>query len=91
MNVNVTTSGGRSQIAVGSNNVVQNMSGSGNVTEQDLRDYIQSLYEQETIDVEFSTVWEMAEQHFGHDLNQAQLDRVFKLMREAQVEVTVTW
>jgi len=91
MNVNVTTSGGRSQIAVGSSNVVQSMLGTGNVTDEDLKGYIEFLYEEETVDVENSTVWEAAESFFGHDLNQAQLDRVFALMRDAKVEVNVKW
>lgn len=63
----------------------------GNVTDIDLKGYVKHLFEENCVDIENSTVWEMAETYFGHDLNQAQLDRVFKLMSEVDVDITVSW
>ncbi len=90
MNVNVTTNGGSSQIAVGCTNVVQVQEGTPDRSEA-LRGYVRHLYEVHATDVENSSVWEMAEAYFGYSLSEDELDTVFDLMSSAQVEVEVTW
>lgn len=90
MNVNVTTNGGSSQIAVGCTNVVQVQEGTPDRSEA-LRGYVRHLYEVHAEEVENSSVWEMAEQYFGYDLTDQELDEVFNLMSKANVEVIVTW
>lgn len=89
MNVNVV-SGGSTQVAVGVSNVTQIQSSSDD-DHGHLKEYIRFLYENKVEDIENSTVWEMAEQFFGYDLEPWALDEVFKLMGTATVEVTVTW
>lgn len=89
MNINVTTNGGSSQVAVGCNNVTQIQS--TNPFDEDLKGYAKWLFEQHVIDIENSTVWEMAEQYFGHDLEDAELAHVFDLIGRADVEVMVAW
>ena len=89
MNINVTTNGGSSQVAVGGSNVTQIQT--TNPFDAELKEYVKFLHENATLDIENSTVWEMAEQFFGHDLEDDELDHVFELLRTAQVEVTVTW
>jgi hypothetical protein len=89
MNINVTTSGGSSQVAVGGSNATQIQT--TNPFDADLKEYVKFLHENATLDIENSTVWEMAEQFFGHDLEDDELDHVFELLRTAQVEVNVTW
>jgi len=88
VNINVTTSGGSSQVAVGGSNVTQIQSSSD---DGHLKEYIRFLYENQVEDIENSTVWEMAEQFFGYDPEDEELKHVFELLRTAQVEVTVTW
>lgn len=90
MNVNVTTNGGSSQIAVGATNVVQ-VQDNPRLTPHALRNYVRHLYEAQVDDVENSTVWEMAENYFGYDLSDQELEEVFDLMDSADVEVVVTW
>lgn len=90
MNVNVTTNGGSSQIAVGATNVVQVQGSTPNRSEA-LRGYVRHLYEVHAEDVENSSVWEMADQYFGYDLSDQELEEVFDLMSKANVEVVVTW
>jgi hypothetical protein len=89
VNINVTTSGGSSQVAVGSSNVTQVQT--TNPFDEDLKRYVEFLCDNAVEDIENSTVWEMAEQFFGHDLEDTELEHVFKLLRAAKVEVTVTW
>lgn len=89
MNINVTTNGGSSQVVVGGSNVTQIQT--TNPFDAELREYVKFLHDNATLDIENSTVWEMAEQFFGHDLEDDELDHVFELLRTAQVEVTVTW
>lgn len=67
------------------------MSDAGNVSDDDLKAYVKTLFEEHVTDVENLTVHEAAEAFFGHDLNSPQIDRVFRLMDSAQVEVVVKW
>lgn len=90
MSITVATSGGSSQVAVGSSSVIQ-IQGPTNPFDEDLKGYVQFLYDNAVEDIENSTVWEMAEQYFGHDLEDDELTHVFELLRSAHVEVIVTW
>lgn len=85
----IVQSGGNVQIAVGSSGVTQIQS--TNPFDEGLKGYVQFLYDNAVEDIENSTVWEMAEQYFGHDLEDGELQHVFKLLGSARVEVNVTW
>lgn len=91
MNVTVNTSGGSSQIAVGSSGVTQTMGKTPRVDEEDLKRYVRWLFEQHAVDVENSSVWEMADQFFGHELHRDDLRSTYVLMNTAEVEVVVAW
>lgn len=62
-----------------------------NVGEEALKAYVKHLHEEAVIDIENLTVWECAEQFFGHDLEEDEFQQVFKLLETANVEVEVTW
>lgn len=89
MSITVTTSGGSSQVVLGGSTATQIQT--TNPFDEDLKRYVEFLCENAVEDIENSTVWEMAEQFFGHDLEDDELQRVFRLLRKAKVEVTVTW
>jgi len=91
MSITVTTSGGSSQIAVNSSNVIQNQTQRAPYTDDYLKGYIQTLFDEHATDVENLTVWEMADTYFWDEPTEEEFDRIFKLMREADVEVVVTW
>jgi hypothetical protein len=86
----IVQSGGNVQIAVGGSGVTQIQTAT-NPFDQDLKGYVQFLYDNAVEDIENSTVWEMAEQYFGHDLEDEELQHVFKLLGSARVEVNVSW
>lgn len=61
------------------------------VSQDTLKEYVQYLYECHVTDVENLTVWEMADDFFGHELTDEQFDQVFDLMGKSTVSVIVGW
>lgn len=59
------------------------------MTEQELRDYAERLMIEHAFDVEFLTIHEMAEEHFGHEISEKDAQRVDTLMSKAIVTVVL--
>jgi len=90
MNTVNINSGGNVQFAVGSDNVVQ-IQGRDMLRESELKEYVAHLVQSRMTGVEDSDVWELADEFFGVDLNQKELDHVFRLLGSAKVEVEISW
>lgn len=91
MNSVTVHGGGNVQIAVGSNGVAQVQNVGLPMYDSDLRRYAEFLFQEHATAIENSSVWEMAEEFLGFELEDAELTHVFELLNTAKVQVIVSW